>query len=146
VICVDASVAAKWILTEEYSDQARALLRDTLEAAEPLAAPPLLPIEVTNILRQRVRRGDLTLVEAQERLAAFLALPVALDAPDMLYARALEIAEQYNLPAAYDAHYVALAESIDTVLWTDDQRLLHTLGGRIPFVRWIAEYGAEHTG
>jgi predicted nucleic acid-binding protein len=146
VICVDASVAAKWIFTEQYSDQARALLHGALQAAEPVIAPPLLPIEVTNILRQRVRRSDLTPDEAQERLAAFLALPVALYVPETLYGRAVEIAEQFNLPAAYDAHYVALAEHFDALLWTDDQRLLRTLGGRLSFVRWIADYSADDTG
>jgi predicted nucleic acid-binding protein len=146
VICADASVAAKWIFTEQYSDQARALLHATFQAAEPVIAPLLLPIEITNILRQRVRRGDLTPEEAQERLAAFLALPVVLLAPDTLYGRALEIAEQFDLPAAYDAHYVALAEQFDTLLWTDDQRLLRALGGGLPFVRWIADYGVGPAG
>lgn len=107
--------------------------------------PPLLPIEIMNILRQRVRRGDVTPDEAQERLAAFLALPVVVYAPDTLYRRALEIAEEYQLPAAYDAHYVALAEQSDALLWTDDQRLLRALGGRLTFVRWIGEHGLEQT-
>lgn len=146
MICVDASVAAKWIFTESYSDQARALLHAALEAGEHVIAPPLLPTEITNILRQRVRRGDVTPDEAQERLAAFLALPIAVYAPDTLYGRALEIAEQYNLPAAYDAHYVALAELFNAILWTDDQRLLRELGGRLPFVRWIGDYRAEDSG
>jgi predicted nucleic acid-binding protein len=47
VIGVDASVAAKWIFTEEHSDQARALLRTALSVPELIVAPPLLPIEVT---------------------------------------------------------------------------------------------------
>ena len=51
-------------------------------------------------------------------------------APRTLYGRALEIAEQHDLPAAYDAHYVALAD------------LLRALGGNLPFVRPIAEYGS----
>jgi predicted nucleic acid-binding protein len=142
VIGVDASVAAKWIFTEEYSEQARALLRAALSAGERIVAPPLLPIEVTNIIRQRMRREALPLPEAQDRLAAFRAIPVTLRAPRTLYRHALEIAEQYDLPAAYDAHYVALAELLRCVLWTDDQRLLRALGGALPFVRPIAEYGS----
>ena len=78
---------------EEYSDHARALLRAALSAAERIVAPPLLPIEVTNIIRQHMRREALPLAAAQQRLAAFLAILVALRAPRTRYRRALEIAE-----------------------------------------------------
>lgn len=64
----------------------------------------------------------------------------------MVSRRALEIAVQYDLPAVYDAHYVALAEQFDALLWTDDQRLLRILTGRLPFVRWIANYRANGAG
>ena len=51
MICVDASLAIKWILEEEHTAQAEALYRATLLAGERIIAPPLLPIEATNILR-----------------------------------------------------------------------------------------------
>jgi hypothetical protein len=54
VICVDASLAAKWVLPEDYSDQALALFTATAEAGEPIVAPSLLPSEVTNIIRRRM--------------------------------------------------------------------------------------------
>lgn len=141
MIGIDASVAAKWIFTEQYSEQARALLRAALSAGERIVAPPLLPIEVTNVIRQRMRQEGLPLPEARQQLAAFLAIPVTLRAPRTLYRRALEIAQEHDLPAAYDAHYVALAERLRCVLWTDDQRLLRALGGRLTFVRSIVDYG-----
>jgi predicted nucleic acid-binding protein len=55
MICVDASVAVKWILNEENSDRANALYRAAMRTGETIVAPPLLPLEVTNILRQRMR-------------------------------------------------------------------------------------------
>jgi predicted nucleic acid-binding protein len=140
MICVDASVAAKWTFVEEYSGQARALLRLALEQQEPIVAPPLLPSEVANIIHQRLRQGQVQLDEARALLAQFLALPVALQAPETLYDRSLVLADQYNLPAVYDAHYIALAELLGATLWTADQRLLRALSGRLPFVRWIADY------
>jgi predicted nucleic acid-binding protein len=75
VIGVEASVTAKWIFTEEHSDQARALLRTALSVPELIVAPPLLRIEVTKIIRQRMCQEGLPLPEAQQRLAAFLAIP-----------------------------------------------------------------------
>jgi predicted nucleic acid-binding protein len=143
MICVDASVAAKWILADEdYAIQADALYMATVDAFEPIVAPPLLPIEVTNILRRRLRaQPPLPRSEAIRLLEHFLALPaLTLTAPEGLYRRALELADDHGLPAAYDAHYVALAEYFGCQLWTADERLLRQLGGRLPFVRWIGDY------
>lgn len=141
MICADSSVAAKWFFAEEHAAQASALLHDALGAAEPLVAPLLLPSEVANVIRQRMRQGELDRAAARAVLARFLAIPISLQAPPTLYDRALVLADEYNLPAVYDAHYVALAELLGATLWTADQRLLRTLGGRLPFVRWLADYG-----
>jgi predicted nucleic acid-binding protein len=145
MFCADASLAAKWVLPEQHRDLALALLRATLAAGEPIVAPHFLRVEVTNILRQRLRRPDapLTLAEATERLRTFLALPLMLITPDALHERAFRLADAYGLPAAYDAHYVVLAQELGCDLWTDDRRLLRELAGRLPFVRWIGDYAEQ---
>jgi predicted nucleic acid-binding protein len=141
MICLDASVAVKLILIEERSDRAVALYRATLAADETIAAPPLLPIEVTNIMRQRMRAADgISLVRATEHLDAFLALPIVIDNPPGLHRRALALADIHGLPAAYDAHYLALAEHLRCDLWTDDQRLLRMVRHSLPFVRDIGDF------
>jgi predicted nucleic acid-binding protein len=38
------------------------------------------------------------------------------------------------LPAAYDAHYLALARSLDVEFWTADARLARQVGERGPRV------------
>ncbi len=97
MICVDASLAAKWIFAEEYGQQARTLYRDTSASAERIVAPPLLPIEVTNIVRQRMRRAKppaqqpLSIAEAREALARFLSFPIELSLPQELHQQALEL-------------------------------------------------------
>jgi len=140
MICPDSSVAAKWLFAEEHSAQASALLRTALTAAEPIIAPPLLSSEVTNLIRQRMRQGELERAAARAVLARFLAIPISFQTPEMLYDRALVLADELNLPAVYAAHYVALAELLGATLWTADRRLLRALGGQLPFVRWIADY------
>ncbi len=143
MMCVDASLAAKWILAEPQSSQARALYRAGIAAGEQIVAPPLLPVEVTNILRQRMRRQQpLSLADAQQRLQRFLAFPISFSAPAGLHERALTLAATHNLPAVYDAHYVALAQLLECNLWTADERLVNTLGGALPFVKWIGAYTA----
>ncbi|MGH2442900.1 MAG: type II toxin-antitoxin system VapC family toxin [Chloroflexota bacterium] len=140
MIAVDASVAAKWVLPEEYSDQALALIDDASSNGQPVVAPSFLPIEVTNIIRQQIRREGLTLDEGLDLLDRFLAFPVSLTQPADLHPRALNLAVQYRLPAVYDAHYVVLAEALGAIFWTNNQRLLHAVAGALPFVRWIVEY------
>jgi predicted nucleic acid-binding protein len=139
VICVDASVAAKWILEEPLSDQARALFRDASAAGERFCAPVLLPYEVTNIIRQRVGRQAMSLAEADAVMMQFLMFPLDLRHSLDSHARTLIIANRHAFSAAYDAHYVALAQEAGCDLWTDDQRLVRGLGDEFPYVRWIGD-------
>lgn len=140
MICVDASVALKWFFAEEHSTEARALLRTSLQAMEPIIAPPLLPSEVANGMRQRMRRGELALDGARAILTQFLSPPITLQAPATLYDLSLILADAYDLPAIYDAQYVAMADLLGAPLWTADQRLLRALDGRLTFVRAIADW------
>jgi predicted nucleic acid-binding protein len=143
VICVDASVAIKWLLKEERSDRAIALYETTAKANQPIVAPPLLPLEITNILRQRMRAQDaISLIRATEHLAAFLALSIELRNPTGLHFQALVLADALDLPATYDAHYLALAEHLGCELWTDDQRLIRRVATSLPFVRWVGDHPA----
>jgi predicted nucleic acid-binding protein len=140
VIAVDASLAAKWIFPEVYSDRALALADAAQRSAERLVAPPFLPIELSNIIRQRMRRESLRLGEALDLFRQYRRYRVVMVSPRGLTERALEIADAHGLPATYDAHYVALAEMIGCDLWTDDQRLLRNLAGNLPYVKWIGDY------
>lgn len=139
MICVDASVAVKWLFDEEHSDEAHALLEAAERASVPLIAPPLLLSEVANAIRQRQRSGELGIVEARNFLARFRALPVTIHWPDDLLDQALTVAHTHDLPAIYDAQYVVLTQMTGADFWTADRRLLRSLGG-LPFVHDIADW------
>lgn len=98
MICVDASLAVKWIVTEEASDLARALYDSATQMGQRIVAPPLLPIEVTNILRKRIRRTSLSTDEAIILMNAFLSLPIELHNPPGIHQRARALAAVHNLP------------------------------------------------
>ena len=147
MICADASVAVKWILDEDRSDRARALYSAAVQTSEPIVVPPLLPLEVTNILRQRMRTRDgLSLAAAKQHLDDFLALAIEFHNPAGLHFQALVLADALGLPATYDAHYPALAEHLGCELWTDDQRLIRQVATSLPFVRWIGDHPATVEG
>jgi predicted nucleic acid-binding protein len=141
MICVDASVAAKWLIQEEWSEQALDLFLTASRSNVAIVAPPVFPIEVTNALWKRVRFDTgLSLAEATVQLERLLSLQIiTLDPPGLLQ-RALMIADAFNLPAVYDAHYLALSEWLGCEFWTDDQRLLTRVRRDLPFVRWIGNY------
>lgn len=142
MICVDASLANKWLFVEEHRQQALALAAAAGRAGEQLVGPPLLPIEITNIIRQRMRRQGLASEEAQEALRLFFSYPVEIVSPPGVQQAALTLAIAHDLPATYDAHYLALARHLGCELWTGDRRLLNQLAGRLPFVRFIGDYAA----
>jgi predicted nucleic acid-binding protein len=102
-----------------------------------IAAPTLLYYEVASALRRYVHVGELQSSGVDEALDAALGLGVVLIGDDALHRRALRFADQLGLAAAYDAHYLALAERLDAELWTTDARLVRGLAGRLPWVRLI---------
>lgn len=144
MIVVDASVAAKWVLPNEgRTEAALSLLGQMLGTDERMIAPTLLAFEITNIVHQRVRRGFLAADEATVPLDDFFSLPIVFSSPSGLHHLALALAAEFGLPAAYDAHYLALAELADCDLWTDDRRLMRQVGDRFPSVRWLGDYLPE---
>lgn len=139
---IDANVAIKWVLKEPDSNVAEALLEELNRKGTVMYAPALLTYEVANILFENVRQGKITLENAKEGIKDVLATGLKLEfiQGTMLNIRALELAQHFNLPATYDAHYLALAESKHCELWTADKRLWNSVRGKLPWVRWLADY------
>lgn len=141
---VDASTAVKWVIPEDFSDQADALLATSLQMARPIVVPAHFLSEVTNAIYQRVRstRKERQISEerAQTALAEFVAVPVLLQSSAALYERAFAFARRLGLEATYDSLYVVLAEMVGGELWTADRRLLNALGTQAPWVRWLGDY------
>ena len=141
-VVVDVSWAFKWLVEEENSDRATALTRLWDEQGTQPAAPPLMPIEVANALHRRVLRGDLTVVVAADLMQDLMSLGVAFHAKPNLHSRALELASLLNQGPVYDAHYLALAESLGCEVWTADRRFYRAGSSGVDKVRWIGEFVA----
>lgn len=59
--------------------------------------------------------------------------------PAGLHRRAIELAGQLKHSAVYDAHYLALAEALESEMWTADERFYRAA---IPHfrVRWLGDF------
>ena len=137
LICVDASFALKLVLDEPESEQVQALWGTWLAEGATLIAPCHLAFEVTSVIRNHVYRRNISAKTGQMAFEAFLAQEIELRHPGDLEVRAWELAQQYNRPTAYDASYLALAESVPCELWTADGRLVRAVGGTLPWLKTV---------
>lgn len=120
-LVIDASVAIKWIVTEEGTDDALALRG--LE----FVAPDLIGLECANSLWKNARRGVISSETALGGARALQLAEIELVPTRPLLRHATELALQLDHPA-YDCAYLALAIREDCPLVTADNRLLRILG------------------
>ena len=139
-VVVDASLAFKWLVSEENSDLAHSISRSWANNGIQAAAPYLMPVEVANALHRRVVRGELTVEDAVRLLEYLLASGIELRDEPNLHARALQLSSQLHQGAIYDAHYLALADILGCEYWTADERFYRAAVPTARNVRWIGEF------
>lgn len=123
MLVVDASVLAVALADDDVDgDRARARLR-----GESLAAPDLLDVEVTSVLRGRLAGGHLDVRRAELALADLLDLPLRRVPARHLVGRCWELKDNLTI---YDGAYVALAEALEVPLLTADTKLAKAPGTR----------------
>jgi predicted nucleic acid-binding protein len=144
LVCVDASLVLKLVLGEDDSPWAIALWRGWIDDSVTVAAPPLLAYEVTSVLRTKVYRGLLAPETGDEAFREIHAQGIHYLVPENLHTRAWELAKWLHRPAAYDAHYLALAKILGCEFWTADARLAIAVKEKLPWVRHLREHQIPH--
>jgi predicted nucleic acid-binding protein len=134
---IDASVILSAYFPDEAQTQAQALIRDHVLGRVELAAPTLLPYEVTNAVVQARRRGRITDEQGQNILAVFEGLEIA--TRPVSWQQMLPLAVRYDR-SAYDAAYLALAEMAGEPLVTGDRRLYNAVREHVDWVQWVGDY------
>ena len=117
-LVIDASVAVKWFIAEDRSDEALRILN----AEADLIAPSSILYEIFHALWDAARRRRLPPQRIAE-LADAVPTPFAVLTPiEHLYAPAAAIARSHPL-AIYDCAYLALAQREHAELITADERM-----------------------
>ena len=120
-VVIDASVAVKWVITEDGTEQA---LR--LRERYRFVAPELLSAECANILWKKVQRGQATEVLATAGIDILLSSEIELFSMKHLAKSALTLSFQLRHPA-YDCFYLSLAQEQNLRFITADARLLRVV-------------------
>ncbi len=119
MLVLDASVVVDFLLSRP--PHASAIAARIRESAPDLAAPELLDVEVAQVLRRFVLRGELPAERAEAALEHLQGLPVMRYPHGALVQRAFQLRDNATV---YDAVYVALAEGLGGTLLTLDARLM----------------------
>jgi predicted nucleic acid-binding protein len=122
VIVLDASAAVEWLL---QTSSGMMVARRMFSPRETLHAPHLLDVEVMQVIRRYVTAGALAISRAEEALQDLADLRV-LRYPHVLFLpRVWELRDNLT---AYDAIYLALAETLDATLVTCDRKIASAPG------------------
>jgi predicted nucleic acid-binding protein len=94
-------------------------------ASDEICAPHLIDLEFLHTLRRHVRRNAITLDQAADSRRDFAAMPLIRYAHSGIVNRIWELRDNLT---AYDAAYIALAETIGCTLVTSDAKLSKASG------------------
>lgn len=124
MIVVDASFGVEVV---RRTPAGAAGLRRLFGEPRPYHVPHLFDLEIAHVLRRMVLAGETTPARGRAALDALVLLPLQRHAHTHLLERVWELRENVT---AYDAVYVALAESLGATLLTADARLARAPGVR----------------
>ncbi len=138
-LVIDASVAAKWLLSEPGTEDAERLYIACQEGRITPYAPEILPAEIASFLWKRFIRGFLEPERAVVLYARFSEIHPILAPILSLTKAALKLALDRRHPV-YDCLYVALALEASCPLVTADEGLFRAFGPAFPQVRLLRDW------
>jgi predicted nucleic acid-binding protein len=141
-LCVDASVAVKWVVPEQDSEVALSPLDHAITSGTDLVGPPHLKAEVTSALYRRLRSGEMDEELAIGQANRFEEFPISLVAPSGLVAKAIVLSLEFGLKHPYDAFYLGLGELLDCEVWTADFDFHTHAGQAYPRLRLLADFAS----
>lgn len=139
-VCLDASVAVKWLLFEEDSDIALRVLALASDGDLRLVVPPHMPIEVTSAVYKSARLGRIPRGAALQALREFQNAPIEVLATPNVAIEAFRFAALIGAKLPYDSYYLALAEALGCELLTADREFYDACRPQGKPVRLLSDY------
>ena len=139
-ICVDANLVVLRVASTNdatTAESVRTLWRGWAEQRRRLVAPRLLLYEVTNALHRLAIVRSIPREDAIDALSLAQRLPIEFFHDVDLHQSAMQLAARFGRPAAYDAHYLALADRLGAEFWTADRRLANSVRHELEWVRLV---------
>lgn len=122
-IIIDASVAAKWLLPDEYDPRANIVKKAFKDREIAVAVPTLIFYEINNLLKSAVLSKRISLKDSVDFYKNFINLGFTVHWSKELLRKTLQKALNLNI-SSYDAAYVVLAENLQIPLFTADEKLV----------------------
>ena len=139
-VCIDASLAVRWVVPTEQDPMADSLLQAWDEAGIELITPPLFDAEVSSAIRKHVYLKHLLPRQGERAYRLYRQLRIVTVSPVNLSEIAWRLAVEFNQVRTYDMQYLAVAELEDCEFWTADRRLANSLKGKNKRIRWLGEF------
>ena len=138
IAVVDASVAVKWFVEEEFTRQALRVIEDYESQYVDIRSMQSMPFEVLNALRYNPELGETEIEKAADALSRLrIALyPVLGDLKELC----MKAAFKHGL-SVYDASYLSLSRLLNSSLYTADEKFIAKTKEE-GTVRHIREYPA----
>lgn len=134
IICVDANFIVRLLSEPPNAISYNNLWRQWKSANNQIIAPTLFCYEVTNVFHRMSIAGQISLEDAEQLLEDALNLGISLYSDRALHKQAIALARNLNLPATYDAHYLALSKKFKAKFYTCDRRLFNRVKDTITWI------------
>lgn len=122
-IIIDASVAAKWLLPDEYDPRANIVKKAFTDREIAIAVPTLIFYEINNLLKSAVLSKRISVKDSVDFYKNFINLDFIIHWSKELLRKTLQKALNLNI-SSYDASYVVLAEYLQIPLYSSDEKLV----------------------
>lgn len=139
-LCVDASLALKVLIVEQYTKEAEQLFVDCAKNRITIIAPSLIIYEMESAVRRYVYTHKITEQAGDKSLSMIDILPIQIQSHPLMHKKARELAKQFNQVRVYDNAYTALAELRGCDFWTGDEKFYNSVMKKLPFVHFVRDY------
>lgn len=135
MVCLDANLIVR-LIVGDASPRIQEFAAQWNSDGRGFVAPSLIGYEVTNALH-RIRLVAPENLEIDEAMRSYELMSIELIQDRDLHIEALQFADRFRLPAAYDCHYLALANRLGIEFWTADRKLHRAVSNELPWARLV---------